>query len=151
MLTRLAIALALGVLLGVERELVGKEAGVRTEMVVAGGASIFGMIALTIPYIAAQMLGQAPDATLVAGSFGIIANVVVGIGFLGAGLIIKMGEHPRGITTAALVWSTAGIGILVGIGLTEFAIASAAIIALLLYILRKLNISEKLEAHVNEK
>ena len=149
MLMRLVIALVLGAVLGIERELVGKEAGIRTLIVVSGGASIFTMIALTIPYIAAQMLGTVPDPTLVAGSFGIIANVVVGIGFLGAGLIIKMGEHPRGITTAALVWTTAAIGVLAGIGLILFATAASTLVALLLYILRKLNISERIEAHPN--
>jgi len=145
MLTRLVIAMALGALLGIERELVGKEAGVRTNIVVAGGASVFAMIGLTIPYIAAQMLGVAPDQTMVVSAFGIIANVVVGIGFLGAGLIIRMGEHPRGLTTAALVWTTAAIGILAGIGLPLFATAAAALITLVLYILRKLNVSERIE------
>ncbi|HEX4104355.1 MAG TPA: MgtC/SapB family protein [Candidatus Paceibacterota bacterium] len=147
MLGRLIVALVLGAILGVERELVGKEAGVRTEMIVSGGASILAMIALALPYIAAQMSGTVVDLSAQAYAFTIIANVVVGIGFLGAGLIIKMNDHPRGITTAALVWTTAAIGILAGIGLFAFATAAAIIFAFTLYILRKLNISEKLERH----
>jgi len=69
--------------------------------------------------------------------------------FLGAGLIIKTDNHPHGVTTAALIWMAAAIGILVGVGLTQFAFAAAVVIALLLYLLRKLNISESLEKEVN--
>jgi len=143
MLFRLAVALILGALLGLEREIVGKEAGIRTEMVVAAGAAIFAIIGLTLPYITAAP-GTVPDAVTATAGFGVIASIVSGIGFLGAGLIIKMSDHPRGITTAALVWATAGIGILAGIGMTAFAAASAVLITVLLYLLRKLDISERL-------
>ena len=145
MLVRLVVALVLGAILGVERELVGKEAGVRTEMIVAGGASIFAMIGLLLPYIAGDMSGGAPDLLAQTNSFGIIANIGVGIGFLGAGLIIKMGDHPRGLTTAALVWMTAAIGILAGLGIFYFAIVATVLITLALYFLRKMDISERLE------
>lgn len=145
MLWRLAVALFLGAILGVERELVGKEAGVRTEMIVAGGASIFAMLGLTLPYIVAAMSGGTPDVMSQTNSFGIIANIGVGVGFLGAGLIIKMGDHPRGLTTAALVWLTAAIGTLAGVGLIPFAATATILIALVLYFLRKMNISERLE------
>jgi putative Mg2+ transporter-C (MgtC) family protein len=152
MLTRLLIALALGALLGIERELVGKEAGIRTEIVVTGGAAIFTMIALALPYILSANTGNLADVVAQnSGVIQIIANIVIGIGFLGTGLIIKTGAHPHGLTTAALVWTSASIGILVGIGLTQFAIAAAALIALILYVLRKLNVSEKLEAHQDGK
>lgn len=145
MLWRLVVALVLGAILGVERELVGKEAGVRTEMLVAGGATLFTMIGLILPYITAGMAGATPDATALNSAVALIANIVIGIGFLGAGLIVKLHEHPRGITTAALVWATAAIGILVGIGQLRLAVISAILIALLLYVIRKLNISERLE------
>lgn len=145
MLVRFAVALALGAILGIEREIVGKEAGVRTEMLVAGGASIFAMIAIVLPYLTAANFGSAPDAMSANSAFGIIANVVVGIGFLGAGLIIHDGAHARGITTSALVWATAAVGVLAGLGLFLFALAASLIMALLLYILRALNISERVE------
>jgi putative Mg2+ transporter-C (MgtC) family protein len=74
-----------------------------------------------------------------------IGNIVVGIGFLGAGLIIKTNDQPHGVTTAALIWMAAAIGILVGVGLTQFAFAAAVVIAVLLYLLRRLNVSETLE------
>jgi len=144
MLTRFVVALALGALLGVERELVGKEAGVRTEMVVSAGAAIFAMIGLTLPYIisAGQLIPEAPVLTT---SGAIIASIVSGIGFLGAGLIIKMNDHPHGVTTAALVWATAGIGTLIGVGLIGFAVTATIILEAILYLLRNLRISERIE------
>jgi putative Mg2+ transporter-C (MgtC) family protein len=145
MLVRFVVALALGAILGVERELVKKEAGVRTEMLVAGGAAIFAMIGLVLPYLTASTLGAAADASTVNAGLAVIANIVVGIGFLGAGLIVKMNDHPHGVTTAALVWATAAIGILAGIGLIEFAATAALLTTLLLFFIRKLNVSERLE------
>jgi putative Mg2+ transporter-C (MgtC) family protein len=145
MVVRLIIALLLGAILGFERELVGKEAGVRTDMLVAGGAAIFSMIGLSLPYISASSIGLLPDIGTINAGLGVIANIVIGIGFLGAGLIIKTNEHPHGVTTAALVWATAAIGVLVGIGLIQFAIVAAVFIAILLYVLRKLNVNESIE------
>jgi putative Mg2+ transporter-C (MgtC) family protein len=147
MFVRFVIALVLGALLGLERELVGKEsAGIRTTMLVTSGAAIFSMIALTLPYIVSAQTGNLSDVIARnSGFLTMIANIVVGIGFLGGGLIIKTNDQPHGVTTAALVWAAAAIGILVGIGLTEFAFAAAIVLAALLYLLRKLNVSESLE------
>jgi putative Mg2+ transporter-C (MgtC) family protein len=146
MFVRFVIALVLGALLGLERELVGKEsAGIRTTMLVTSGASIFAMIALALPYITAATLGAVPDATALNSAFAVIANIVVGVGFLGAGLIIKMNDQPHGVTTAALIWTAAAVGTLVGIGLIKFAFVAAVLLAALLYLLRKLNVSESLE------
>jgi putative Mg2+ transporter-C (MgtC) family protein len=146
MLARLVVALILGALLGLERELVGKEAaGVRTVMLVTGGASIFAMIALSLPYITASALGTVPDITALNSAFGVIANIVVGIGFLGAGLIIKTNDHPHGVTTAALVWTAAAVGTLVGIGLIDFAIVAGILVTILLYVLRTLNVFESVK------
>jgi putative Mg2+ transporter-C (MgtC) family protein len=119
-------------------------------MLVTGGASIFAMIALVLPYITASTLGAMPDATALNSAFAVIANIVVGVGFLGAGLIIKLNDQPHGVTTAALIWTAAAVGALVGIGLTQFAFAAAVLLALLLYVLRKLNITESLEKKVHE-
>jgi putative Mg2+ transporter-C (MgtC) family protein len=152
MFARFGIALILGAILGVERELVGKEsAGIRTTMLVTSGAAIFAMIALALPYITAATLGALPDATALNSAFAVIANIVVGVGFLGAGLIIKMNDQPHGVTTAALIWTAAAIGALVGIGLTTFAASAAIVLALLLYLLRTLNISESLEKEAKIK
>jgi len=136
MVIRFVIAAGLGAFIGFERELVGKEAGIRTAMLVAGGASIFAMIGISIPYFAQvapeQLQNTLPDR--------VISNIVVGIGFLGAGIIIKTGEHVRGLTTAAIVWFTAAIGALVGLGLLQFALAAAVIMTGTLLILRKIDL-----------
>ncbi len=139
LLLRLVIAMVLGALMGLERELVGKEAGIRTAMVVAGGAAIFTMISLMIPFMSQvpveELKNTIPDR--------VISNIVVGIGFLGAGIIIKTGEHVRGLTTAALIWTAAAIGTLVGLNLIKFAAVATVIMSGSLYILRKIGITEK--------
>lgn len=146
MLTRLIVAFALGAILGIERELAGKEAGVRTEMLVAGGAALFTMVALILPSLVAPDAAALPDVIARnSGFLAVIANIVVGIGFLGTGLIIKTGDRSHGLTTAALVWLTAAIGIFAGLGLTEFSVVATLLTAFILYILRKVNISERLE------
>jgi putative Mg2+ transporter-C (MgtC) family protein len=75
----------------------------------------------------------------------VIANIAVGIGFLGAGIIIKTEEHVYGLTSAAVIWVIAAVGMLAGLGLTQFAVATAVTLSVLLYIMRKLGISEKLQ------
>lgn len=130
MLLRLAAALVLGAFMGLEREAAGKEAGIRTGMLVAGGAAIFCIIAFSLPSAEQNV------------AYNVIANIVIGIGFLGGGLIIKNAEHIHGLTTAADVWTMAGVGMLAGVGLIEFAAAATLIITAILFILRKLGIYE---------
>ena len=144
MVVRLVIALALGIVIGLERELVGKEAGMRTAMLVSSGAALFSMVGLALPYIVS------PDASLTgeiiarnSGFLAVIANIVVGIGFLGAGIIIKNQERVHGLTTAAVVWMTAAIGVLAGIGLWQFAGIATVIIVIILYILRRVNLADR--------
>lgn len=141
MLLRLGFAVLMGAVIGLERELVGKEAGIRTNILVAAGASLFTIIGLTLPYL----ISFSPEhlEEVIARNSGflvIIANVVVGIGFLGAGIIIKHGIHVRGLTTAAVVWFTAAIGIVSGLGLYAFAVIAAVSLALILVFLRKINL-----------
>jgi putative Mg2+ transporter-C (MgtC) family protein len=145
MLVRFGLALVLGAILGVEREIVHKQTGIRTEMLVAAGAAIFTMVGIVLPYLATAALGQLPSTLEVTNSFGVIANIIVGIGFLGAGLIIKDGTQPHNLTTAALVWTTAAIGILVGLGLWQFATIVTLTIAILLFLIRKMNIAKEFE------
>ncbi len=144
MIIRLVIALVLGFIMGFERELIGKEAGVRTCMMVASGAAIFAMISISLPYIVALSPENLTDVIARnSGFLGVVANIVVGIGFLGAGIIIKTEERVRGVTTAALIWVVASIGALVGLGLEWFAIFSAFAITVVLYFLRNLNVAQK--------
>lgn len=147
MLVRFLVALALGALLGLERELVGKEAaGIRTLMLVTGGAAVFTTMALVLPYIVVVGSGDTV-ADIVghnSGFLSMIANVVVGVGFLGAGLIIKTDAgEPHNVTTAALIWAAAAIGVVIGTGLYEFGVSAAVILTALLYLLRGLNLSER--------
>ncbi len=92
---RLAAALGLGGVVGLQREFRGHQAGVRTSSFVCAGAALFGELGLIWA-----------DARLAAG-------VIQGIGFLGAGLIFQRGDGMRGVTTAATIWLLAGIGLLV--------------------------------------
>ncbi len=138
MLLRLGLAVLLGLIVGLERELAGKEAGLRTDMMVAAGSAIFSIVAVTLPYIVATSTENLPDVvSRNSGFLTVIANVVVGVGFLGAGIIVKHGIHVRGLTTAATVWFVSAIGILCGIGLTTFAIISTIGITVILEILRQ--------------
>lgn len=141
MVLHLLVALGLGAFMGFERELIGKEAGVRTSMLVAGGAAIFAMIGISLPYLVATTPDLVPEIiSKNSGFLSVIANIVVGIGFLGAGVIIKTGEHVKGLTTAAAMWATAAVGTLVGLGLVKFALVSAFVISGLLYVFTRAKI-----------
>jgi putative Mg2+ transporter-C (MgtC) family protein len=110
--TNLGVALGLGALIGIEREARGREAGLRTNALVTAGAAIFTMVSNSFP-----------DTSRIA------AQIVTGIGFLGAGTILKAGEHIRGLTTAATLWVVAGIGMLAGMGqLTMATITTVAVL-----------------------
>jgi putative Mg2+ transporter-C (MgtC) family protein len=95
---RLALAAFLGAFIGLERELRGYPAGVRTVAMVTAGSALFTEVS--------RIMGGSEDR--------IAAGIVTGIGFLGAGLIFREGYTVRGITTAATVWSAAAIGMAVG-------------------------------------
>jgi len=144
MFSRFLISLALGALIGLEREKIGKEAGIRTLMIISAGATLFTLAGLSLPYI----ISNDNTSEILArnsGFIAIIANIVVGIGFLGGGIIIKNEEHIRGMTTASVIWFTAAIGILVGIGLIKLAIFSSLIITGILYLTRRLGVIEKIK------
>lgn len=145
MLIRLAVAAVLGAIVGLEREFVGKEAGVRTNIIVATGAALFSIAGVTLPYLIATSPENLSEVIARnSGFLGLVANVVVGIGFLGAGIIVKQGVHVRGITTAATVWFMAAVGVLCGIGLLPLAAIAAVGLAVVLFVLRKFDVpSEK--------
>lgn len=141
MIIRLAVALVLGAVIGLERELVGKEAGIRTSLLVSSGAALFALIGISLPYVIALSPENLPEVIARnSGFLGVVANIVVGIGFLGAGIIIKTEERVKGLTTAATIWFTAAVGTLSGIGLWELAAVSALVIAILLYLLRNVDL-----------
>ncbi|MBI2278836.1 MAG: MgtC/SapB family protein [Candidatus Brennerbacteria bacterium] len=147
MLVRLVVAVALGAVVGFGRELAGKEAGVRTDIIVAAGAALFTVAALVLPYILDPgVLGKdgsgLADEIIVqnAGFLNIIANIVVGIGFLGAGIIVKQGVHVRSVTTAATVWLVAALGVLAGLGLLAFAAIAGVGLTILLAVLGRIDL-----------
>ena len=108
-------------------------------MLVEVGASLFTMISVLMPSVLGVDTANFPIL-----SDRVVSNIVVGIGFLGGGIILKSGEHVKGLTTAAIVWTTAAIGILVGLGLTEFAVTAAVLVTGLLYGLRKMKLYERI-------
>ena len=124
---RLLIAAILGGLLGFERESKGKSAGLRTHMLVALGAALFVLIP--------QQSGVS-DADITR----VLQGLVAGVGFLGAGTIIKGdgGEEIKGLTTAAGIWLTAAIGVAAGLGRETTAILSTVLALVILTTLPRL-------------
>jgi putative Mg2+ transporter-C (MgtC) family protein len=108
---RLVLAAGLGGAIGVERELRRKPAGLRTNILIALGSALF-----TIMSIQLGREGGTPDR--------VTAQIVTGIGFLGAGAILRSGHNVQGMTTAATIWVNAAIGIAAGAG--EYAMATVA-------------------------
>ena len=124
---RLALAAILGGMLGYERELRARSAGVRTHMLVSVGAALF-------------VIGPLQSGVPLADMSRVLQGIVQGIGFLGAGAIIVRGAQKKiqGLTTAANIWATAGIGIVVGLGLEATAVLSAVIVLIILAIIPRL-------------
>jgi putative Mg2+ transporter-C (MgtC) family protein len=102
---RMIAALVIGTIIGLQREITGKAAGLRTHMLVALGTTLF--------VVAAAEIGMHEDAMS-----RVIQGLVTGIGFLGAGTILKLAEQERirGLTTAAGIWMTAAASVAVGLG-----------------------------------
>ncbi len=118
---RLLVAALLGSLLGFEREMKGKSAGVRTHMLVALGAALF----ILVPQQAGATVGDLSR---------VMQGLVAGIGFLGAGAIIMGSQQgtTRGLTTAANIWLTAAIGVSAGMGRESLAVLSTIIALIVL-------------------
>ena len=117
MLARLALAMGIGCAVGLERAFRDKPAGFRTNILICVGACVFtiGSISVSGPMI---------DQTRIA------AQIVTGVGFLGAGAIIRDAKGVIGLTTAATIWVVAALGMAAGLG--EFALASAGTVAVIL-------------------
>lgn len=119
MLLRLALAVVLGGAIGLERELTDKPVGFRSNTLICLGAALFTMFSLGLS-------ADRGDPARVA------AQVVTGIGFLGAGSILRRGERLQGITTAATIWLVAALGMGAGAGFYVVAVAGAAVALLVL-------------------
>ena len=121
LIVRLLLAAALGGIIGAERELRQKSAGFRTNILIAIGSALFTIGSLT--------LSPQADPTRVA------AQIVTGIGFLGAGAIIRTHSGVHGLTTAATVWVNAALGMAAGGGLYRLAVLGGAITVSVLLVL----------------
>ena len=117
---RLVVAAALGLAVGFEREIHGHPAGLRTHMLVAVGSGLFTVLSA---YGFRDVAGAVPNTALIDPT-RIAAQIVSGIGFLGAGAILKDGIVIRGLTTAASLWATSAVGMAAGAG--EYIIAVVA-------------------------
>jgi putative Mg2+ transporter-C (MgtC) family protein len=130
---RLLVALLLGGAIGLERELTGQAAGLRTHMSVALGAALFGILSA---YGFADLIRVRNDVNFQMDLTRIASNVVVGIGFLGGGAIIKNGATVRGLTTAGSLWVTAAVGLAVALGNWQEAVFATAVLLFALTVLR---------------
>ena len=131
-LFRVGLAAVLGGAIGFERELREREAGLRTHMLVSVGAALFTLVSAFAwtDWQFSNASGIVFDPTRIA------AQIVTGIGFLGAGAIIRQGLSVRGLTTAATLWVVAAIGMATGAGFYSAAIITTVLVLLSLYPLR---------------
>ncbi len=125
---KLFLATLYGGIIGIERQFWGQHAGFRTQILVCLGACLFSIISIN----SINNLGSSVDPTRIA------AHIVVGIGFLGAGAILRYGVTIRGLTTAASLWMVSAIGMAIGFGEYGIALVSTIIVFVNLTILRKL-------------
>lgn len=121
LILRLLLAAGLGGAIGFERERAHKVAGLRTHSLVAMGSALLSLISIFL-------FEKYPSINGVAGfDYHIVANIIVGIGFIGGGAILRQGSRVMGTTTAATLWLVAGVGMAAGLGFTFGALAGAAI------------------------
>lgn len=133
LLVRLGVAMVLGAIIGFQREQYGKPAGLRTHILVAMGCALF--------VIGAVESGMSSD-----GVSRVIQGLTAGIGFIGAGAILKLSQHReiQGLTTAASIWATAAVGVAAGLGLLGLAVLSVILIWFVLAVLGYLEVRFKL-------
>jgi putative Mg2+ transporter-C (MgtC) family protein len=125
---RLTAAAAVGAAIGLDREARGKPTGVRTLSIVALGSAL------------AVLLSEHPSGVQADASSRVIQGVLTGIGFLGAGVILRRdsGDKVRGLTTAAVIWFTACIGMACGLGAWPLVVTAAVLVALILALGKRL-------------
>lgn len=123
---RLLIALAIGGAIGLEREFKGKSAGIRTNILMCMGSCLIMIISIDV----ARAAGGAADPGRIA------AQVVTGVGFLGAGAIIRSRFHISGLTTAATIWVLSALGLAIGAGYILLSVIGAFLITVTLIFIR---------------
>lgn len=123
---RLLAALVIGAAVGLEREFRGKAAGIRTNMLICIGSCLIMIVSIEV----ARTAGHAADPARIA------AQVVTGVGFLGAGTIIRSRFHISGLTTAATIWVLSALGLAIGAGYILLSIVGAVLITITLTLIR---------------
>mgnify|MGYP002784390910 CR=1 FL=1 len=134
LIARLGVALLVGVILGLERELKGKSAGLRTYMLVSFGVAIFMLIPIQLGVV--QQDGDAFSR--------VIQGIIAGIGFIGGGTILQRSRNRtdetaaiQGLTSAAAIWVTAALGVASACGLWQFALGSAGVALFILRVVKR--------------
>lgn len=127
---RLLVAVGFGILIGAERLLVHKEAGMKTHALVAMGSAVFVLVSEAMIQKYINLPGLNPTM--------IPSQIIVGIGFLGAGSIILQGNRLLGLTTAGGLWVTAGIGMAAGFGLFSLAFISTILVIIIFVLINML-------------
>lgn len=133
-LVRLVLAFLAGMLIGIEREAHSQPAGMRTHILITIGSALAMLLSIYIPQLYPDFQNGDPGR--------IAAQVVSGIGFLGAGAILRFGANVRGLTTAASVWAMAIIGLAIGAGM--YAVSFIALIIILF----SLSVMDTFEKHL---
>jgi putative Mg2+ transporter-C (MgtC) family protein len=130
---RVLFAAILGALIGLERDIRGRSAGLRTNILVSVGSSVFMLlsIGLAVKWLESYSGSASADPTRIA------AQIITGIGFIGAGAIIKYKFSVQGLTTAACLWTTSAIGMACGAGFFEIAILATVIAIFVLTVLNR--------------
>ena len=138
---RLILAFLLGGLIGLERELHGRAAGLRTHILVCLGSSLIMLTSMHLFHLYRGIATVDPAR--------IAAGVITGIGFLGAGAIIRSRASVSGLTTAASLWAVAGIGLATGSGFYLGAYLTTAMVVFTLFVLTKLEkaLAKKSQKH----
>ena len=131
-IARLGMAAVLGGLIGLEREARGRSAGLRTQLLVAVGSALAMIVSLQFGVrYGGGSLGPAVQVDPARVAYGVMA----GVGFLGAGAMIRYGVNIRGLTTAASLWCTAAVGLACGFEMYVVALAATVIVLFALYVL----------------
>jgi len=133
---RVFIACVVGILFGLERKTRGKPAGMKTNMLACAGAAIVSVIQLMISNKTAEV--GVDIGNLKADPTRLTAQVISGLGFLGAGVIMTGGDKVKGLTTAATLWLVAILGIGIGYGFYFFILPASAMILILSYFIKKI-------------
>jgi putative Mg2+ transporter-C (MgtC) family protein len=140
---RLLVAGVLGAAMGMERQIHGRAAGLRTMMLVSLGCCLVMLLSNYFAEIYA-VYASGPNSVIRVDPARLAYSVMGGIGFLGAGAILKSGLHIRGLTTAATIWCVAAIGMAVGMGLYFHSLITTALVLFALFVLDR--IEDKLES-----